>query len=170
MKLWLAAVGAILLFASVPAADVAVAQQRFVNGLFVSTPSGPVELITYAEQMHHGQLKIQYGSLEDIPTVKPWPQLRILSSIPLWKPMAVLVGTGDIFRKQEPETRRLTVSARQFNVYATEVRASDLESVDKVAALFRAVRASEDAPGYVFVVLLSDSMTRFYPIRFSLEQ
>lgn len=65
------------------------AQQRFVNGLFVSTPQGAVELITYGESMHNGQLRLQEGSLEDVPTVKPWTRLRILSSIPLWQPVAV---------------------------------------------------------------------------------
>jgi hypothetical protein len=55
------------------------------------------------------------------------------------------------------------------NVFALELRVADLEQPARVAQLLESVRASGDNPGYVFVVMFSSGLMRYYPVRLALE-
>jgi hypothetical protein len=146
------------------------AQPKYPNGLFVWTAQGPVELITYAERTSRGTLKLQAGSLEDVPTIRPHPTFRILVNIPLWVPAYLMVSSDEILVDDEAETRRMQFASRRINVYAIELRVSDLEQPAKMAKLFRDVRVTENNPGLVFIALGSQGMVRYYPIRLSFDE
>lgn len=144
--------------------------QRYINGLFVSAGAQPIELIAFAEAAPGRRLKMVQGTLEDVPTVGPHQMLRVLCSLPLWKPAGVMITSAAIFSEDDAETRRLPFATRMLNIYALELRLSDLERTDVVARLLRSVNASDDNPGYVFIILHSDGLTRFFPFRLAIEQ
>lgn len=141
------------------------AQQRFIPGLFVSGPDGPVELIAYAEPVPDRRLRMIEGSLEDAPTVQPRATLRILCSIPLWQPAGLTIASEEIFRKDNSEMRSIPFATRALNVSTRELRSSDLERPERVARLLKNVKASESNPGLLFIVLSSGGMVRYYPVR-----
>jgi hypothetical protein len=140
----------------------AVAQTRYVDGVFVRTAEGVTELIAYAEPTH-GRLRMAHGDLEQAPVV--FELQGILSSLPHWRPIGVFVGTSALFEDERAERRQLPIAVRMMNVYAVEVRAATLERREELIPWLAAVRASADSPGYAFVVLRMESLTRYYPIR-----
>jgi hypothetical protein len=138
-------------------------RQRYVDGIFVGTRDGPVELLTWAEQVGSGVLRLGAGTFEDIPVVPH--VLRVLCSLPTWKATGVMVASHEVFRRERAERRVLPFATRPLNVYAVEMRIADLERAGAVARLFRSVRASDENPGYAFVIVHSAGMTRYYPFR-----
>jgi hypothetical protein len=146
--------------AAIPAQTV-----RYVDGLFIHTgpDGGPIELIAWAEATSRGQLRMSRGTLEDAPAVDTIA--RIMCSIPLWRPVGAFVTTTGLFVEERTERRNLAFAVRKLNIYALEVRIADLEDRAKIDALLRAVRASQDTPGYAFIVLSGGDYQRFYPVR-----
>jgi hypothetical protein len=144
-------------------------QRQTTRGLFVGTLSNRVELTTYAEPTHGRRLQVTKGSLRDVPTISPSPALRIFCNMPNWQPAAVVVGTAAVLKEDNAETRTLPFASRMVNVFALELRVADLEQPAKAAQLLASVRASGDNPGYVFVVMFSGGLMRYYPVRFALE-
>jgi hypothetical protein len=138
-------------------------QVRYIDGLFVASKGGVVELIAYAEEMNRGTLRMQQGSLEDAPVVHEIT--RIMSSIPLWPPVGVVVASAAIFRDDRAEQRHLAIAGQKVNVYAVEIRVADLERRERIESLLKSVKASYDSPGYAFVILASGDYRRYYPIR-----
>ena len=143
---------------------------RYLPGMYVSTPEGPVELITYAEGTTGGKLALTNGSFEDVPTITPRKDLRVLAAVPLWPPIGVLVATENLFKTEKAEHRTLVFGMRKLNISSLEMRISDLESPQSVARLMKAVRATDDNPAYVFIIVGSQGLRRYYPIRLSLGE
>jgi hypothetical protein len=141
----------------------ATAQRKYIDGVFVATRQGPVELIAYAEMTARGQLRLQAGSLEDVPVVDELA--GILCSVPLWRPTGILIASGRVFDEDQAERRTLIFSGRKLNVYASELRVVDLEKRSKIDELLESLKTSAASPGYGFVVMTSDNMRRFYPFR-----
>ena len=53
-------------------------QSGYVNGVFVNTERGPVELIAYADRTGIGQLRMSFGTFEDVPALAtPSQRVRI---------------------------------------------------------------------------------------------
>lgn len=144
-------------------------QRQTTRGLFIGTLASRVELTVYAEPTHGRRLQVTKGSLRDVPTITPSVALRIFSNMPNWQPAAVVVGTAAVLREDNAETRTLPFASRMVNVFALELRVADLEQPAKVAELLESVRASGDNPGYVFVVMFSSGLMRYYPVRLALE-
>jgi hypothetical protein len=145
------------------------AGQKYIDGVFVATRRGPVELIAHAELTSRGQLRMQQGSLDDAPVVDEL--VGILCSLPLWRPNAIVLATSTIFSSDKAERRVLSFSGRKLNVYASELRVVDLERRSKIDSLLKSVKASAAAPGYGFVVVTThDGMApRYYPFRLTPE-
>jgi hypothetical protein len=139
------------------------AAQSYVYGIFVGTTDGPVELIAWAEVALRGQLRMASGTLEDVPTVSA-PQ-RILCNLPNWKPGGILIASEALFRDERAERRELPFALRPINNSALELRVADVEREDRLARLVRAVRASDEDPAYVFVMVTGGGAARFYPFR-----
>jgi hypothetical protein len=133
------------------------------RGLFINSAAGATELLVYAEATHGGRLRMARGELEQAPVVHE--VLGILSSLPNWRPIAVIVATTELFRHETAERRQLPIAIRMRNVFAAEVRAVDLEKREQIISLLRAIKASPDTPGYAFVVLDLNGVRRYYPIR-----
>jgi hypothetical protein len=136
---------------------------KYIDGLFIHDGKQATELIAWAEITGRGQLTMSRGSLEDAPTIHVIN--RIMVSIPLWKPVGAFVASTALFQDDQAERRNMSMAARKLNIYAMEVRVSDLESRDKIDSMLRSVRASQDSPGYAFIVLSGGDYQRFYPIR-----
>ena len=143
---------------------------RYVPGMYVSTPQGPIELITYAEGTSGGKLVLTNGSFEDVPTIIPGKHVRVLAAVPLWPPVGVLIATEDLFKTEKAEQRWLVFGMRKLNISSLEMRISDLESPNTVARLMKAVRATDDNPAYAFIIVGSQGLRRYYPIRLSLDE
>lgn len=140
-------------------------QRPSTRGLFIGTMADRVELTAYAEPTHGRRLRMTKGALEDVPTLKPSSDLRVFCSMPNWRPSAIVVGTAAVFTEDNAETRTLPFASRMVNVFASEVRVVDLEQSARLAQLLEAVEASGDNPGYVFVVMFSNGMIRYFPVR-----
>ena len=138
---------------------------RYVDGLFVYTGISdvPIELKAWAELTSRGQLRMSRGSLSDAPAITTIRHLRC--SIPMWIPVGAFIATEALFLDERAERRNMSIAARKLNVYALEVRVADLERRDKIEQMLEAVHASQDSPGYAFVVLSGGDYQRFYPIR-----
>jgi hypothetical protein len=138
---------------------------RYVDGLFIQSGAGgaPIELIAWAESTSRGQLRMSRGTLEDAPAVNTIA--RVMCSIPLWQPVGAFVASEALFRDERAERRQLAFATRKLNIYAVEMRVADLEKRETIDSLLRNVRASQDAPGYAFIVLSGGDYQRFYPIR-----
>ena len=139
------------------------AQRSYIKGLFVGTREGPVELIAWAEAAARGRLSMASGSIEDVPVVPN--VMRVLCNLPLWRPVDVMVASHAIFSDERAERRHLRFATRPLNIYALEMRVADLERRATIERLFRSVRANDDRPGYVFLVLESSGLLRYYPFR-----
>lgn len=164
---WLAVVAVALAFCC----DATAAQQRYIDGVFVASPNGPVELITYAEPSGTGLLHLAYGSMDDVPTLRAG--CRILVSLPAWRPAGAIIATESIFEDHRAERRDLRWFHRPLNIYAADLEFKDLGDAKFVARRLKDVKASEERPAYVFVIV-SNSLTartargdiaRFYPLR-----
>jgi hypothetical protein len=145
----------------------AVAEQGYQSGVFVATPHGPIELTAWAEVMRSGQLRMAKASLENVPTVTDF--LGILCNVPNWRPGGVMIASEAIFRDERAERREVAYALRLKNITAFEVRVEDVERKDRLAQLVRAVRASEQMPAYVFIVMSTNGLNRLYPFRVGVE-
>jgi hypothetical protein len=146
-----------------PAAE----QGGYVHGVFVGTPHGPIELTAYAEVISNGQLRMAKGSLENVPTLTDIQ--RILCNVPNWHAGGIFVATQEIFRDERAERREVPFATRKLNISAVELRVEDLERKERLTDLVRGVRASDTAPAYVFIVLATNGLSRFYPFRVRLD-
>lgn len=141
----------------------AIAQPRYVDGVFVHANSAPIELLTFADRTSIGQLRMSSGSFEDVPVVESVN--RVLCSLPNWQPAAVWVSTKRIFRDEYAERRHLPFAVRRLNIYAIELRVADAESPESVSRLMAAVRASEENPALLFITMASGHITRDYIVQ-----
>jgi hypothetical protein len=141
---------------------------KFIPGVWVSTPEGPVELIAFADLRADRTLAMTSGTLEDVPTIRPHAWLRVLTSLPNWTPQSVIVSSTAIFSNPRAERRSVTISGRKLNVYSHELRIVDLESEQSAARLFKDVRASAATPMLAVVVMDSLGVRRYYPLRLAL--
>jgi hypothetical protein len=150
-------------------------QPQYQPGVFVATSDGPVELTAFAVQAGTGVreisrdgrigiLRMEHGSLENAPEV-PDVQ-RVLVNLPSYFPAGVMVATTAFFGNERAERRDLPIATQRLGMWTFDVRAADLERPEAVARLLDAVRASDDEPGYFFVVIGGhEMMPRFYPFR-----
>ena len=145
----------------------AVAFQGYVNGVFVASPHGPIELTAYAEVARNGQLRMAKGSLENVPTIT---EVRgILCNLPNWHPGSVFIASDLIFRDERAERREIKFAVRRLNISALEMKVEDVERQDRLASLIRAVGGSEEVRAYVFVVMATNGLERLYPFRVKTE-
>jgi len=141
--------------------------QSYLPGVFVATEHGPIELTAYAEVVTNGQLRMAKGSRENIPTLADIQ--RVLCNLPNWQPGAIMIANQEIFIDEKAERRELRFAVRRLNISALELKVEDLERRDRLAQLIQGVGASEKSPAYVFVVMVGNGMSRFYPFRVRLE-
>ena len=118
-------------------------EQQTIRGLFSGTLAIRVELTVYAEPTHGRRLQVTKGSLRDVPTITPSAALRIFCNMPNWQPAGLVVGTAAVLREDNAETRTLPFASRMVN-YSRN-------------------------PRYVFVVMFSSGLIRYYPVRLALE-
>jgi len=145
-----------------------VAQQSgYLPGVFIGTLEGPIELTAYAEVVTNGQLRMAKGSLENVPTLSDVQ--RVLCNLPNWEPGAIFVATQEIFKDERAERREVRFALRRLNISALELRVEDIERKDRLAELVRSVRASATSPAYVFIVMTTNGLSRFYPFRVRVE-
>lgn len=145
----------------------AIAEQGYVSGVFVATREGPIELMAWAEVMRTGQLRMAKFTLEHVPTVS---DVRgILCNLPNWRPGSVMIASEAIFRDERAERREVPFALRMINISAFELRVEDVERKDRLAGLVRAVRASDQVPAYVFIVMSTNGLNRLYPFRVGVE-
>ena len=144
-----------------------VAGQTYHEGVFVATPHGPIELTAWAEVMRSGQLGMAKASLQNVPTVTDF--LAILCNVPNWRPGGVMIASEAIFRDERAERRQVAYALRLKNITAFEVRVEDVERKDRLARLIRDVRASDEDPAYVFIVMAANGLNRLYPFRVKIE-
>jgi len=142
-------------------------QGAYFPGVFVGTSNGPIELTAYAEVLTNGQLRMAKGSFENVPTLSDIQ--RILCNVPNWQPGGIFLATQEIFRDHRAERRELQFAVRRLNISAIEVRVEDIERSDRLAGLVRSVGGSDKSPTYVFVVMATNGLSRFYPFRVRLE-
>jgi len=143
-------------------------QGGYTNGIFAGTPRGPVELLAYADRISNGQLRMSYGSFEDVPAFDSVP--RILCNLPNWRPALVWLSTKRIFKDEYAERRNLPFAVRQINISAIEVRIADMEDPARVKKLVDAVRASADNPPYLFITLSTGNVTRDYIVELRIAE
>lgn len=146
------------------------AQRRYIDGVFVASPSGPVELIAYAEPDGTGRLHLTNGAMDDVPPIRAGS--RVLVSLPGWKPAGAIVASEGIFENPFAERRDLRWSVRSLNIYAVDLELQDLRKADFVTRMLKSVKASDDVPGYAFVIVSNSlargspgNIARFYPLR-----
>lgn len=152
-------VGALLAVWTVPSA----AQSRYIDGVFIHAGAEPIELLTFADRISSGQLRLSSGSFEDVPIVSSVS--RILCSLPTWTPAAVWLSTKRIFRDEYAERRRLPYAVRRLNIYAIELRIADVESPESASRLTRSVGATDEDPAFLFVTMSSSGITRDYIVQ-----
>lgn len=139
-----------------------VAQSGYVTGVFVNTARGPVELIAYADRIGNGQLRMSFGTFEDVPAIAS--PSRLLCNLPNWKPVLVWLSTRRIFKDEFAERRTIPFAGRPLNIAALELRIAEMEDAARLQKLLAAVGASESNPGYLFVTLNNGSISREYMI------
>jgi len=145
----------------------AAGQGGYLHGVFVGTPDGPIELTAYAEAAATGQLRMAKGSIGNVPTLSD--AQRILCNLPNWHPGGIVIATQEIFSDERAERREVPFATRRLNVSALEVRVEDIERKDRLTDLVRSVGASDTSPAYVFIVMATNGLSRFYPFRVRLE-
>ena len=143
------------------------AGQVYHDGVFVATPHGPIELTAWAEVMRSGQLRMAKASLGNVPTVTEF--LAILCNVPNWRPGGVMIASELIFSDERAERREVPYAVKLKSISAFEVRVEDVERKENLARLIRDVRASDDSPAYVFVVMTANGLNRLYPFRVRVE-
>lgn len=150
------------LLALPPAA--AAAQDALLPGVSAHSGTEPVELTAWAERMPTGLLQMAGGTLRDIPSMER--VYRVAINLPNWKPVGMWASTEAIFFDEFTERRRIPLAFRPINVYATLLRATDVETVEAVATLMRRLGSSGDTPVYAFVTVESNAgLVREYPVR-----
>jgi hypothetical protein len=144
--------------------------QRYIDGVFVATPQGPVELIAYAEVVTGSRLRLAYGSMEDVPTLHPG--CRVLVSLPAWRPVGGIVATDAIFDDPLAERRQVRWLVRSLNIYAADLEFRELAKEKELNRLLKGVKATDDKPAYLFIVVSNNltasrqiaGMMRYYPL------
>jgi hypothetical protein len=162
-----AVVAAIVLVSAMAHASVAAAQE-YHHGIFVATPHGPIELTAWAEVARTGQLRMAKASLGNVPTITDF--LAVLCNLPNWRPGGVMIASELIFRDERAERREVPYALKLKNISAFEVRVEDVERKETLARLIRDVRATDDFPAYVFVVMTANGLNRLYPFRVKAEE
>lgn len=140
----------------------AAAQTGSVDGVFVNSAHGPVELVAYADRTSIGLLRVSCGTLEDVPAIEA--PTRLLCNLPTWKPTLVWLSTRRIFEDEFAERRTVPFAVRRLNVAALEMRIADFEDPARVGRLLENVHASPENPAYLFITLDSSGVTRDYMI------
>ena len=135
-------------------------QSGYTKGIFVGTARGPVELIAYADRISIGQLRMSYGSFEDVPAFDSVS--RVLCNLPNWRPELVWLSTKRIFKDEYAERRSLPFAVRQINISALELRIGDMEDPARIRTLVSAVRGTADNPPYLLITLVANGVTRDY--------
>ena len=144
-----------------------VLQGGYGYGVFIGTSHGPIELTAYAEVVTNGQLRMAKGSFENVPTLSDVQ--RVLCNVPNWEPGAIFLATQEIFKDERAERREVRFALRRLNISALELRVEDIERKDRLAELVKSVGASEQSPAFVFIVMTTNGLNRFYPFRVRLE-
>ncbi len=134
------------------------------TGILLFTEQEQIPLKTYAEFMRAGILRFTSGAVKDIPTVDSFRFIRC--SITGWRPVAVMVASGDLFKSEYSERRMIPIALRPVGVTAVTVRVADLETPERIAELHRAIQRPEGGDdAYFFLILTSGDITRYYPFR-----
>ena len=157
---------ALVVAMSTAAGSVRASEQKFLEGLWLGVESGGViELIAWAEPGRFGIWKMANGSLEDAPVIPR--TYRILASLPAWKVINVVVATTDVFTEtfDRIESVSLPFSAVHLSISAVEIGVPALENWDNVLRMRKSLKASEEKPLYVFLVLHNGTTSRYYPFR-----
>jgi hypothetical protein len=132
----------------------------FRHGIYVGTTEGPVELIAYADRLSFGQLRMSFGTFEDVPAFERMP--RVLCNLPNWKPVLVWMSTRQIFRNEFAERRNLPFAVRPLDIAAVDIRIQGMDDEERLRKLWRDVRASESNPAYMFVTMSAGNVIREY--------
>lgn len=130
------------------------------HGVYVGTAKGPVELIAYADRLRFGQLRMSFGTFEDVPAFTSLP--RVLCNLPNWKPVLVWMSTRQIFRDEFAERRNLPFGVRPLDIVALDLRIQGMDDEARLRKLFRDVRASASNPAYMFVTMSAGNVIREY--------
>ena len=141
-------------------------EQQFIEGLWLGVEDGGViELIAWAETVRYGAWRMANGSLEDAPVIPR--TYRILSSMPEWKVVAVVVTTTEVFTKESERVEMVTLpfSATKLSTTAFEIGIPALEQWENVVRMRKNLKASDAKPMYVFLTLTNGTITRMYPFR-----
>ena len=152
-----------LLFLVVIASPV-VADQKFIDGVFMQTETGtPIEMISWALLQSNGSLKMDHGFLEDAPTVPR--TYRLLVNLGTYDVTGVIAVNMDIFKESIDRLNRraLPHSVVRLGVRTFEVGVPELENWDRVQRLRKALKANEDKPMICFLVVTNGANTRYYP-------
>ncbi len=155
-----------LVVVALVAAPLRAREQKFIEGLWLGVESGEViELIAWAETARHLPWKMANGSLEDAPVIPR--SYRILSSMPAWKVVGVVMATTDVFVKEfdRVDTIPLPFSATMLSTTAFEIGIPALENWENVVRLRKRLKATEAKPLYVFLTLTNGTIVRMYPFR-----
>lgn len=144
---------------------VSAVQPRYIDGVYVHSGQGPIELLAYAIWGAAGNLRLSEGSVDDIPAVDRVQ--AVLCSLPTWKPARTWMATRAIFRTDSAERRSLRFGVRQRSIYALELHIPDLDTPEKAAERTVAVGATAGDPAFLFVTMQSEAMLREYPIALS---
>jgi hypothetical protein len=142
----------------------AATEQRFIEGVFTATEGGtPIELIAWAEPLRAGHLKMGHGFLEDAPVLPR--TYRFLVNVPGFAVIAVIAVNKDVFsqRLDRLDSKTLPHTTTKLNVQTAEIGVPELEDWDKVLRLRKNLKASEDKPLVLFIVLSNGMVSRFYP-------
>jgi len=142
----------------------AAGRQRFIEGVFTGTESGtPIELIAWAEPLRAGHLKMGHGFLEDAPVLPR--TYRFLVNVSGFDVVAVMAVNKDVFSKplDRLDSRTLPHTTTKLNVQTVEIGVPELEDWDKVLRLRKSMKASDDKPLVLFIVLSNGIVSRFYP-------
>lgn len=134
------------------------------TSIVLFTESEQIPLITYAEFLRTGVLRITSGAVKDIPTVDSIRFIR--TALTGWQPVAVMAASEELFTSEYAERRMIPIATRPVGVTALAVRVADLEDPARIAELHRAIKQPEGGDkAYFFLVLSSGGITRYYPFR-----
>lgn len=144
--------------------DRVAARQKFIEGIFMETEDGsPVEMIAWAESLRSGVLVMERGSLEDAPVVPR--TYRILMSLGGWQVVNVLAVNSEVFSKplDRLESRVFPVRRYRVSIDRFEHSVPELEAWENVQRLRKSLKASEQHPLVMFLVVTNGAVTRLYP-------
>ena len=154
-------IAAVLASATLATAPVLQAQR---TPILLFTEAEQIPLDTYAEFLPAGILRFSSGAMKDIPTIDTFRLIRC--DLTGWRPVAVLVASGDLFKTEYAERRLIPIVIRPVAVSAVSVRVADLERPERIMSLHQQVGRPEGGDdAFFFLVLTSGDMTRYYPFR-----